>query len=184
MNFEAFANLNFPSGHFIFEIVGVEGKMLDPIGRPALAKAIIEGKRITIQISSDLDEREVGISIYHEVLESLAVALDEPPESVMELNESGFEKLAQEAYLQYGYPTPEIMLSWIKKWDFNLMNIENLKIEMTRLAEGNRLIRLSDATLGICLERKVHQGQSIVKQKNQLVNALVHLIDSKVLAAA
>jgi hypothetical protein len=49
MNFEAFANLNFPSGHFISEIVGVEGKMLDPIGRPALAKAIIEGKRITIQ---------------------------------------------------------------------------------------------------------------------------------------
>jgi len=64
------------------------------------------------------------------------------------------------------------------------MNIENLKIEVTRLAEGNRLIRVSDATLGICLERKVHHGQSIVKQKNQLVNALVHLIDSKVLAAA
>ena len=55
---------------------------------------------------------------------------------------------------------------------------------MTCLAEGNRLIRVSDATLGICLERKVHHGQSIVKQKNQLVNALVHLIDSKVLAAA
>jgi len=118
MNFEVFANLTFPSGHFISEIVGIEGKMLDPIGRPALAKAIIEGKRITIQISSDLDEREVGISIYHEVLESLAVALDEPPESVMELNESGFEKLAQEAYLQYGYPTPEIVLSWIGKMGF------------------------------------------------------------------
>jgi hypothetical protein len=118
MNFEAFANLNFPSGHFISEIVGVEGKMLDPIGRPALAKAIIEGKRITIQISSNLDEREIGISIYHEVLESLAVALDEPPKSVMELNESVFEELAQEAYLEYGYPTPEIMLSWIKKMGF------------------------------------------------------------------
>jgi hypothetical protein len=51
-------------------------------------------------------------------LESLAVALDEPPESVMELNESGFEKLAQEAYLQYGYPTPEILLSWIGKMGF------------------------------------------------------------------
>lgn len=118
MNFEAFANLTFPSGHFISEIVGIEGKMLDPIGRPALAKAIIEGKRIAIQISSDLNEREIGISIYHEVLESLAVALDEPPESVMELNESGFEKQAQEAYLQHGYPTPEILLSWIGKMGF------------------------------------------------------------------
>ena len=64
------------------------------------------------------------------------------------------------------------------------MKIENLKIELTRLAGGNRLIRVSEPTLGICLEKKAHPGQSIVKQKNQLVNALVHLIDSKVLAAA
>jgi hypothetical protein len=34
------------------------------------------------------------------------------------------------------------------------------------------------------LEKKAQPGQSIVKQKNQLVNALVHLIDSKVLAAS
>lgn len=64
------------------------------------------------------------------------------------------------------------------------MKIENLKIELTRLAEGNRLIRVSEPTLGICLEKKTQPGQSIVKQKNQLVNALVHLIDSKILAAA
>jgi hypothetical protein len=118
VNFVDFENLEFPSGHFIESIRLVEAKMLDPIGRPALAKSIIEGKRIRIEISDQLDSREIAVSIYHEVLEALTVAVDAPPQSVMELNEAGFEKEACEAYDVFGSPTPEIVLSWIKSKGF------------------------------------------------------------------
>ncbi len=113
-----FDNLEFPSGHFIESIRLVEAKMLDPIGRPALARSIIEGKRIRIEISDQLNNREVAISIYHEILEALTVAVDAPPQSVMELNEAGFEKEACEAYDIYGSPTPERVLIWIKSKGF------------------------------------------------------------------
>jgi hypothetical protein len=118
VNLTAFDNLEFPSGHFIESIRLVEAKMLDPIGRPALAKSIIEGKRIRIEISDQLDSREVAVSIYHEVLEALTVAVDTPPQSVLELNEAGFEKEAHEAYAIYDSPTPERVLSWIKSKGF------------------------------------------------------------------
>jgi hypothetical protein len=64
------------------------------------------------------------------------------------------------------------------------MKIENLKIEMTKLEEGSRLIRVTDPELGVSLEKKANPSPSIAKQKDQLVAALIHLIESKLLAAA
>jgi hypothetical protein len=64
------------------------------------------------------------------------------------------------------------------------MKIENLKIEMAKLEEGSRLIRVTDPELGVSLEKKANPSLSIAKQKDQLVAALIHLIESKLLAAA
>jgi hypothetical protein len=36
------------------------------------------------------------------------------------------------------------------------MKMENLKIEMTKLSEGSRLIRVTDPELGVSLEKKAN----------------------------
>jgi hypothetical protein len=64
------------------------------------------------------------------------------------------------------------------------MKMENLKIEMTKLSEGSRLIRVTDPELGVSLEKKANPSLPIAKQKDQLVGALTHLIESKLLVAA
>jgi hypothetical protein len=49
-----------------------------------------------------LDERELSISLYHEVLEAATVAGYSPPPTVLEFNEGRFEEAAQSAHARLG----------------------------------------------------------------------------------
>ena len=47
--------------------------MRDAIGRPALARAVIEGRTISIEIATAQAPEELSVSIYHELLEAMTV---------------------------------------------------------------------------------------------------------------
>jgi hypothetical protein len=101
-----FRNLRLRGGFTIVELSLTAEPMLDPLDREATAQTIIRGKRLHISLQSDLDERELSISLYHEVLEAATVAAEHPPEAVLEFNEGAFEQAAQTAHGKLGPATP------------------------------------------------------------------------------
>jgi hypothetical protein len=93
-------------GFTIAEVQLAAQPLLDPLERAASALTIIRAKRFHIFLRADLDERELSISLYHEVLEAATVAVEHPPASVMELNEGGFEAAAKAAHASFGVASP------------------------------------------------------------------------------
>ena len=108
-------NLGLRGGFTIVEVRLTAEPLLDPLGRVATAQTIIRGKRFHVLLRADLDEREISVSLYHEVLEAATVALDHPPEAVLEFNEGAFERAAQAAHGKLGPAAP---------WTLNQMLVE------------------------------------------------------------
>ena len=93
-----------------FVIVGVEftdEPMLDALGREAIAKTGIVGKKFDLLIRAGLDERELSVTLYHEILEAAAVASSDPPASVLDFNEADFERTAYAMHGELGNASPE-----------------------------------------------------------------------------
>lgn len=80
--------------------------MIDALGRPAVARTLIIGNVLEIELESAMSDEEISISLYHEVLEGATVALAHPPAGVLDLNEAGFELAAQRAHADFGPATP------------------------------------------------------------------------------
>jgi hypothetical protein len=76
--------------------------MLDPIGRSALAKTRILGREFYISILSSLSDEEISVTLYHEVLEAMVVASNDPPATLRDFNEGDFECAAYETYRRFG----------------------------------------------------------------------------------
>lgn len=95
-------------GGFLLNGITVSAQpMLDPIGRPALARTVIIAAELEIELQPGMSDEEVSISIYHEVLEAAAVAAAHPPVAVMEMNEADFESVARRMHATLGQATPE-----------------------------------------------------------------------------
>lgn len=92
--------------------------MVDAIGRPALAKAVVEGNTVAVALAAGQAPVEISISIYHELLEALTVALAAPPASVCDLNEAGFEEAAREAHRRFGLASPSTVLTFLHDFGF------------------------------------------------------------------
>ena len=92
--------------------------MRDAIGRPALAKAVVEGHAISIELAADQAADELSVSIYHELLEAMTVAVPSPPPAVCDLNEAGFERAAQDAHHCHGLANPRSMLAFLSDFGF------------------------------------------------------------------
>ena len=93
-----------------FVVVGVEvtkGPMVDALGREAIARTGIVGMRFDLLIRAGLDERELSVTLYHEILEAAAVASADPPASVMDFNEADFERTAYAMHDELGQASPE-----------------------------------------------------------------------------
>ena len=86
--------------------------------RAAVAQTIIRGQRFHIYLRADLDERELSISLYHEVLEAATVAAEFPPDAVLELNEAGFEAAAQKAHSEWGVASAETLNRLLAEFGF------------------------------------------------------------------
>ena len=93
-----------------FVIVGVEftdEPMVDALGREAVAKTGIVGMKFDLLIRAGLDERELSVTLYHEILEAAAVASANAPTSVMDFNEADFERTAHAMHDELGEALPE-----------------------------------------------------------------------------
>ncbi len=118
LDLTVFNNVALRGGFLIAEVRITAQSLCDPLGRPAIAQTLIRGNKFYILLREGMDEAGVSISLYHEVLEAATVAAEEPPDSVMELNEGGFENAARSAHAQHGTVTPRALNEMLAQFGF------------------------------------------------------------------
>lgn len=102
-----FLNLRLRGGFIIRQIEFTHEPLLDALEREAVALTRILGREFRLFIRSGLNDEELSITLYHEILEAASVASLKPPPGVMDLNEAGFERAARAAYVRWGQATPD-----------------------------------------------------------------------------
>jgi hypothetical protein len=113
-----FQNLRLRGRFLIAKVQLTAEPLLDPIERAAAAQTIIRGTVFEILLRADLDERELSISLYHEVLEAATVASDFPPQNVIDFNEGNFERAAQSAHERFGMASPAALERLLAEFGF------------------------------------------------------------------
>jgi hypothetical protein len=103
----SYDGVRLPGGFTITGILLIAEPIVDALGRAAVAKTQIVGREFVITVVVNLDEKEWSVTLYHEVLEAMAVASDSPPASVIDFNEGDFERAGYEAYGRFGPVSPE-----------------------------------------------------------------------------
>ena len=81
--------------------------MVDAIGREAVAQTKIVVRDFRLFIRAGLNDEELSVTLYHEILEAATVAADDPPAAVMDFNEANFERAACEAHERWGHASPD-----------------------------------------------------------------------------
>ena len=94
-------------GFVISEIEIADKPLVDALGRGALAKTVIVGASFAVLIQAGMDERELSVTLYHEILEAASVASSAPPASVLDFNEADFERTAYAMHDALGAASPE-----------------------------------------------------------------------------
>jgi hypothetical protein len=102
-----FKNTRLRGGFLIVSIEFTDEPMLDALGREATAKTGIIGMSFDLLIRAGLDERELSVTLYHEILEAAAVASADAPANVMDFNEADFERTAYAMHDELGEASPE-----------------------------------------------------------------------------
>jgi hypothetical protein len=102
-----FRGIQLSGGFAIVEIECTLEPMQDPLGREAVAQTRIVGSEFHLLIRSGLCDEEMSVTLYHEVLEAATVASAHAPDSVMDLNEAGFERVARQMHRELGPASPE-----------------------------------------------------------------------------
>jgi hypothetical protein len=60
----------------------------------------------------------------------------------------------------------------------------SLQIEMVKLVDGTRVLRVTDAATATTLERRVDPAQPVVRQKEMVAHALRAVLDRELKSAA
>lgn len=119
MNLNDFIELPLRGGFLLLRVVINSEPMVDAVGRLALARTVIVGSTLEIELGgSDPDPNEISVSLYHEVLEAAAVAASQPPTSVSELNEAGFEAAARSCHQRLGVASPATLNQMLEEFGF------------------------------------------------------------------
>jgi len=113
-----FQNLPLQGGFLLAEVRLTAQPLLDPIERAATAQTIVRGNRFRLFVRADLDEREMSVALYHEVLEAATVAAEHPPSAVIELNEGDFEQAARSAHQRFGVASPRTLNRLLAEFGF------------------------------------------------------------------
>ncbi len=88
-----------------FIIVRLEigpARLVDALGREAIARTHIVGQQFSVTIKAGLSSKEISVTIYHEILEAATVAAMDPPASMRNFNEGDFERAAYQACESFG----------------------------------------------------------------------------------
>ena len=107
INPASFKNVRLRGGFVIADIQFTQAPMVDALEREAVAQTSIVGRNFRLLIRAGLSERELSISIYHEISEAATVGVLHPPDSVMEFNEGDFERVAQATHAELSNASPE-----------------------------------------------------------------------------
>ncbi len=105
INLALFRGLELDCGFTISRIDLADG-LVEAIGRKASAQTRITGKELFISILSGMDEKELSVTIYHEVLEAITVGCLEVPLNLTEFNEGDFEQAGYRAHDSLGTVSP------------------------------------------------------------------------------
>jgi hypothetical protein len=114
----SFKNVRLYGGFVIVDLQFTATPMLDALEREAIAQTRITGREFRLLIQAGLSERELSVSLYHEVLEAATVGSWPPPDSVLEFNEGSFEQAAQAAREKWGDATPENLNRMLQSYGF------------------------------------------------------------------
>jgi hypothetical protein len=102
-----FINFRLRGGFIISEIEFTREPLLDALGREAAAQTHIVGREFRLLIRSGLDQQELSITLYHEILEAASVGSLNPPADIMDFNEGAFEQAARAAHARWGTASSE-----------------------------------------------------------------------------
>ena len=105
-------------GFTIKGILLIADPLVDALGRGAVAQTRITGHEFLIIIVYNSDDKEWSVSLYHEILEAMTVASDNPPASVIDFNEGDFERAGYEAYDRFGPVSPESLNLMLQFYEF------------------------------------------------------------------
>jgi hypothetical protein len=106
MDVTPFDHLKLLGGFIILHVEVSHEPLIDAIGREALARTSILGREFEITLCPGLSEKELSVTLYHEVLEAAAVASDDPPECLIEFNEGDYDAAAYAAHDLFGPASP------------------------------------------------------------------------------
>ena len=102
-----FINLRLRGGFVIKAIEFTNKPLVDALEREAIAQTRIVGREFRILVRAGLSHEEMSVTLYHEILEAASVGSLNPPDSVMDLNEAGFERAARDAHKRWGNASPD-----------------------------------------------------------------------------
>lgn len=105
-------------GFVITDVQFTATPMVDALEREAVAQTRIVGCKFQLLIQAGLSDRELSISLYHEILEAATLASLRPPDSVLEFNEGDFERVAQAAHAEWGEATLENLNRMLQSYGF------------------------------------------------------------------
>jgi hypothetical protein len=102
-----FANTSLLGGFVLVEVEITSEPLTDALGREAIARTRIQGRELRVTVCPGLSDKEFSVTLYHEILEAMTVAVAHPPASVMEFNEGDFERAGYQAFDRFGAESPE-----------------------------------------------------------------------------
>ena len=105
--FDEFIGRRIRGGFTIVRLEVADALSADALGRKAIARTYIIGSQFAVTISASLSNKELSVTIYHEILEAAVAASLDPPETGRSFNESNFESAAYRAHEHFGEVSPE-----------------------------------------------------------------------------
>lgn len=105
-------------GFTIIRVETIAEPLVDALGREALARTRITGRKLQIALRSGLSDEEYSVTLYHEILEAVTVASANPPASVIDFNEGDFERAAYSAHKQFGAASAENLNRMLQSYGF------------------------------------------------------------------
>ena len=113
-----FQNVQLRGGFTIVRLEITSEPIVDAIGRVAIARTGIIGRNFHLLIRAGLSQRELSVTLYHEILEAATVAMEKPPVAVRELNEANFDRAAYQAHEQFGEVSPQNLDRMLQLYGF------------------------------------------------------------------
>ena len=118
IDLSAFQNLRLRGGFTIVRLEITDQSLVDAIGRDAIARTRINGRNLDLIIRAGLSQRELSVTLYHEILEAATVAMENAPAAVRELDEGAFDRAAYQAHEQFGEVSPHNLDRMLQLYGF------------------------------------------------------------------